>query len=1475
MSSPGGGHGIRWDRTKWATLAAILLVAVLLPTPGLLSHRTAAAPPVAPGRVTPAAYVAAPTHPDVRPASSPNVTGTFYQNTSSFSLPSSTNELCTPYYTENYCDDQSQSPSLLNLSSGNLGVTYSQVTSYNTTTCLYPSQNATGGSINVSVYTYIRVLFSASSNGGGSFGSPTYINESCPYAQQFEPSFAVAPSGTIDGAFVEANATAKQMNLYAFETPLGYYYPRYQDALAFVNSTNNGASFSNATLVVASNISRPAIATFGDTIYIVYENVSAGNTTIASGYPSGQYPTSINLVYSTDQGATWHGPYTLPGENATLYNTSYSPSITVTPTGLVAVAYDTNRTCLFMCGTAYAAYGEDIVVATSSSNGTSWNGPYTVRSAVNEPSYFGSSYTTGTYQPFIFQFAPATSIAYDPLSGNLYVAFSGAYNTNATYFYYDFTQSVVWGAVSTNLGINWASKLVSPPAQTHAEDFEGGAFLPAVAVHNGEVFLTFTFYNYSNGGACGSSTYLSYSYGQYLVTSSDGVSWTAPGLVTLQPQTFGGENYLGYTASIAFSATGSPILAYAQMMPYTFSYNYPYYSFTYNNAVEVASVWTGATVSLTVFEHGLAPGASWSFIAGANQYTLTTNNTTITNVPNGVPVFLDWPGPAVWTGFEEFFAVTDPTQMVNLASSTTYTFDFSGFVGFNGAVQPPNIPEFELELFNSSGHSFDFYGFWDTYFNGVSETTIYNGCPFPWYLPVGLHFVFSLTPTPPIESYYYTTTPITYWNGTGNGNFTGLGADANITMNGAINETAWALPTGIYNETFYASGLPGSSVYSLSVDGANYASPAPQSLVVHGLVTGAHWLSDITANSSSSGWQYFGRSGAGNPIIVPDRPTDNLTFAYVDVGAPAGVVSFRASNLTAGTVWQLEFNGTIYSSSTPWINLTTHPGNYTETAFPVTSENASVGYTPVVGSSTVSVTPGSTYLVNYTSTYQLQVIAGVGGRVTPANASFWVVPGTVKTFTATASVGYTFDGWTGRGPGAYTGPNATATVTVNGPVVETAAFVPLPGARFNLTVQEVGIPNGTSWSAYVGGVGYSSTTWQINVSQVYSCAVSGARGVYPLALPYDYANGTPAQTRYLPVTPPPTACGGQVTTLHFAPQYFFTLQTTGGGSVSAVVGSSVLTNGSWVASGALVSLAATANPGYVFLGWNGTGVGNYTGAQSQPQVQLFGPVSELAVFAPIILPPPPRYTWSFQAIPGFPVGTSWGLTLNGVNFSSDTSFLNVSGLLAGSYTATVGVVSSSDGLTEWRAVTPAPFHVSGNGSTQIAFNPYYWFDIRASGPGTVSPTSGAWYALGSSITLVATPTLPALFVGWQGTGTGAYSGPLATTQVRVNGPMTEVATFVPPAPAVKTLTSAYTSTGLIVGLAIVGLVVGLIVGLLAARMRGGRGDEPPGTMNPPSRPEAAGAATSGATPGGPEYLEDESPPESPAMADDGTGGGNP
>jgi regulation of enolase protein 1 (concanavalin A-like superfamily) len=89
-------------------------------------------------------------------------------------------------------------------------------------------------------------------------------------------------------------------------------------------------------------------------------------------------------------------------------------------------------------------------------------------------------------------------------------------------------------------------------------------------------------------------------------------------------------------------------------------------------------------------------------------------------------------------------------------------------------------------------------------------------------------------------------------------------------------------------------------------------------------------------------------------------------------------------------------------------------------------------------SQTVAPTTKTTYTAKFGTQYYLTTGHGTGGTVSPASG--WKSNGAVVSITATPNSGYTFSGWTGSGTGSYSGTNTPASITMSGPISETAAF---------------------------------------------------------------------------------------------------------------------------------------------------------------------------------------------------------------------------------------------------------------------------------------------------------------------------------------------------------------------------------------------------------------------------------------------------
>lgn len=1346
-------------------------------------------------------------------ATGSNFTGTFFENNESVGNISSSDVYC-----GSYCDPQSQNPTLLNLSNGDLGLGFSTISDNSSAPCATTTNVAT------------RIAWRTSADGGQTFSPIQYIGNSgssgCPYYEGLEPSFAVAPSGKIYGTFVATNATPTTLLGSGNPRPILPYVARSDDALALITSADNGTTWSATQILLTGNISMPVIAVHGKSVYIAYINTS--NT--ATSIPGSPLPGSaVHFIASINAGSTWSSPVLLPGHLAfadpTEFNNTMGASIAVSPSGTVAVAYAANRSCSQFCGLFSNSYGDDIVVATSTTNGSTWSGPHIVSKTAVEINPYYSSFTGQA----VWENVVDTSLAYDTANGHLYIGWSQAVNLSLTDTYasgYDWQASGIFAGVSTDGGVTWTTSNVSPappPFWYTQQVFGQGYYDPAIAVSSGTVYLAYSHYNWTNGGfGYGAYTQNSYNDGnsEWLSSSHGGLSWAPPTLVFNRNQAtgIGYFSYWGTWGSIQFDAAGNPIVAYSLQFGF-FNYNPVTGTFTQPVTLTVATVYSGATTVLTVIQNGLSPGAFWEVEVSGNVLVTTATEMNITNAPLNQPFWLVWPGPLVTTGYETLLMpVMTEGPIATATGPTTVWMNFTSFYGiaFSASGYPPSFSVAANNFGQNNPYQFNFY--LDTYFSGSTPIVNSGGAPFPWFFPAGS--VMTFNPNYVGNNYYATGGFVGYWNGTGNGSFTGTASSLTLVINGPINETAWMAAYGVYNESFSAPTLSPTSTFGFTVDGHSYSAAGGATVDVGGLATGAYEVSGISATSSKAGWEYFGYVDEGNPIVIPDVPAVNLSFAFVDLGASSGKVAYHAVGLPNGSPWSLSFNGTEYSSSTPYINVTTRDGAYPVIAYPAVAGTGDQSFLPIGIGSAGNVVVGATYDVNFSSAYQLQVIGGAGGTVSPAPGTTFVAPGTVRNYTATASSGFSFIGWTGQGAGSYTGPSPTASLTVTGPITETATFAPLNGNRFNVTLAESGIPAGTQWSVYLDGQGFSSNATSLIVPNEFSCTFSGNAGRYSVTVPFVHANAS--GVRYVPTSYGSTVCGGGSTdVIQFAAQYSLTVSAAAGGSAVASIAGNTGASPYWVASGGTATIVATPDSGYTFLGWVGAGVGNYTGNAESTAVTLFDPVSEIAEFSPIVPPAPTVYTWTFTETPAVAAGTVWALTFNGVNYTSSTGTIAVAGLSAGSYGVTFPSVNSPDGLTRYNPVqTTLTVSVHSNGTTAVTFHVQYWLSVLAVGPGTILPGS-EWVSSGANVVLNASPSGGSDFNGWVGTGPGAYSGSNQGPTITMTGPVSEVASFVPSAPAAKVVStsSIWSSSTLWIALGVVGLVLGLVVGAVLARRR--------------------------------------------------------
>jgi len=100
-------------------------------------------------------------------------------------------------------------------------------------------------------------------------------------------------------------------------------------------------------------------------------------------------------------------------------------------------------------------------------------------------------------------------------------------------------------------------------------------------------------------------------------------------------------------------------------------------------------------------------------------------------------------------------------------------------------------------------------------------------------------------------------------------------------------------------------------------------------------------------------------------------------------------------------------------------------------------------------SHTITPTTNAAYTANFTTQYYLTMSGDAGGTVSPGG--IWTNSGANVSISAMASNGYSFSNWTGSGNGSYSGTNNPASITMNGPITETASFALIPTRLISLS----------------------------------------------------------------------------------------------------------------------------------------------------------------------------------------------------------------------------------------------------------------------------------------------------------------------------------------------------------------------------------------------------------------------------------------
>ena len=437
-------------------------------------------------------------------------------------------------------------------------------------------------------------------------------------------------------------------------------------------------------------------------------------------------------------------------------------------------------------------------------------------------------------------------------------------------------------------------------------------------------------------------------------------------------------------------------------------------SFIVNNASETIKVIFPVTYKVTFTEKNLPAGADWSVSVFNNNRSMSYYNTSSTSsmiayLPNGT-----------YNYSANFGSIMPPMKEFNVTGlPLSFTVIFP--VTYKVTITEKNLPagaDWSVSAFNNS-HSVNYY-----------NTS--TGSSMIAYLPYG--------------TYNYT------------GNFNGVATplhEFNVTgVSIAINVV---FPEK-YSVVFTETGLPTGTVWEVSVNNlttGNSFNSSSTSTITFSLYNGSYTYNVTT---SLSGWKPSSPSGK---FIVPGSTVNvpTVTFSTTDHN-----VQFKESGMPTGTSWYVIFNGTEEISTSNNITFYIPNGNYTYTL--QTPVPGSTGIRYVVSPSSGNVNVSGHNLsknVSYSTQYHLTIDTSPAGTGTVSPSSSWFSAGSSVTLTAQAYSGYNFSSWSGSGTGSYTGTNNPATLTMSGPISETANFVQTTVYHYTTTFTESGLPSGTTW----------------------------------------------------------------------------------------------------------------------------------------------------------------------------------------------------------------------------------------------------------------------------------------------------------------------------------------------------------------------------------------------------------------------------
>ncbi|MDE1836855.1 MAG: hypothetical protein KGJ23_09595 [Euryarchaeota archaeon] len=303
---------------------------------------------------------------------------------------------------------------------------------------------------------------------------------------------------------------------------------------------------------------------------------------------------------------------------------------------------------------------------------------------------------------------------------------------------------------------------------------------------------------------------------------------------------------------------------------------------------------------------------------------------------------------------------------------------------------------------------------------------------------------------------------------------------------------------GSYSQNIAFAGIP-PGMYPVYVNETGLSgAPPPTWWVVLGGLNQSTTGSSLVFPEANGNYAYtlgapFGWTAtpaSGSVTVSGGSKALAITFTQAP---PSYKVSFQESGLVSGTAWAVTLQGTVRSSSTPWVNFTgVADGSYNYNISNVyrwapSPPSGSITVSGAAQTLQVAFTEGpATYAVTFTSS---GIPASTSWSVTFDGTSLSGQAGNLvfNGIANSTTSGYAF---TVGAVAGYVANPASGNLVVSGPASQTISFTQGSSTKplYTVTFAESGLPSGKSWSIVFNGSTLSSATPSQIVFDVHAAA---------------------------------------------------------------------------------------------------------------------------------------------------------------------------------------------------------------------------------------------------------------------------------------------------------------------------------------------------------------------------------------------------